>query len=230
MAAELHDLIAEDLVKLYPDEIGDVRIRVIELQDHVLSMYDRAIGQYTAGAPPPPMPPRESRRGGGGGDGNVARGAGLRCGGGGMLVLRDRKLVSVFAESFRRSNIELVLNSRVKAVGPDSVTVVGKDDSETSIPFGACVWATGVAKHPLAALLSERLPPGAQVGAVDGRVVAWRGVLSHPCLPMCCFCSALTHTAPCPAPSLAPPCTPPPTMHTDPLPQCGDRRVPARQG
>ena len=49
VAAELHDLIAEDLVKLYPDEINDVRIRVIELQDHVLSMYDRAIGQYTAG-------------------------------------------------------------------------------------------------------------------------------------------------------------------------------------
>lgn len=116
VAAELHDLITEDLVKLYPEEVRyrcgtplqragslatlmpgckpcagggcprqpwslagpptsqpsvdssltqtrrcryciaavpqvrDATITVIELMDHVLSMYDRAIGQYTAGA------------------------------------------------------------------------------------------------------------------------------------------------------------------------------------
>ena len=32
-----------------PLQIQDVSVRVIELMDHVLSMYDRAIGQYTAG-------------------------------------------------------------------------------------------------------------------------------------------------------------------------------------
>lgn len=103
VAAELHDLITEDLVKLYPEEVRccpavqlsvsaavqpgcrqaaleqpvqpvflaispwytrltcmfvavapqvrDATITVIELMDHVLSMYDRAIGQYTAGEP-----------------------------------------------------------------------------------------------------------------------------------------------------------------------------------
>lgn len=30
-------------------QVADVSVRVIELMDHVLSMYDRAIGQYTAG-------------------------------------------------------------------------------------------------------------------------------------------------------------------------------------
>jgi hypothetical protein len=30
-------------------QVADVSIRVIELMDHVLSMYDRAISQYTAG-------------------------------------------------------------------------------------------------------------------------------------------------------------------------------------
>ena len=30
-------------------QIQDVSVRVVELMDHVLSMYDRAIGQYTAG-------------------------------------------------------------------------------------------------------------------------------------------------------------------------------------
>ena len=33
---------------MYPELVRDVRIRVIELQDHVLSTYDRAISDYTA--------------------------------------------------------------------------------------------------------------------------------------------------------------------------------------
>jgi hypothetical protein len=32
----------------YPQLIGDVRICVIELMDHVLSAYDRKIGEFTA--------------------------------------------------------------------------------------------------------------------------------------------------------------------------------------
>ena len=35
-------------LQVYPDLIKDVRIRVIELMDHVLSTYDRAISEYTA--------------------------------------------------------------------------------------------------------------------------------------------------------------------------------------
>ncbi len=34
-------------------QVKDVSIRVIELMDHVLSMYDRAIGEYTARECPP---------------------------------------------------------------------------------------------------------------------------------------------------------------------------------
>ncbi|PRW59414.1 type-II calcium-dependent NADH dehydrogenase isoform A [Chlorella sorokiniana] len=113
VAAELHDLITEDLVKLYPDQIQDVSVRVIELMDHVLSMYDRAIGQYTA-------------------------------------------------ERFARSGINLVLNSRVKAVQDGTVTVVDKEGNESEIPFGACVWATGVAMHPVVRILQEKLPAGTQ--------------------------------------------------------------------
>ena len=48
VAAELHDMIDEDLSRLYPELVPDVRIRVIELQDHLLSTYDRAISNYTA--------------------------------------------------------------------------------------------------------------------------------------------------------------------------------------
>lgn len=48
VAAELHDMVADDLRKIYPELMPFVRIRVIELQDHVLSTYDREISKYTA--------------------------------------------------------------------------------------------------------------------------------------------------------------------------------------
>jgi hypothetical protein len=36
------------LQKLYPSLIPDVKIKVVELMDYVLSTYDRKIGEYTA--------------------------------------------------------------------------------------------------------------------------------------------------------------------------------------
>jgi NADH:ubiquinone reductase (non-electrogenic) len=48
VAAELHDMVVDDLWKIYPELMPFVRIRVIELQDHVLSTYDREISKYTA--------------------------------------------------------------------------------------------------------------------------------------------------------------------------------------
>lgn len=47
VAAELYDMIEEDLAKLYPNIIKDVSIQIVELMDHVLSTYDRAISLYT---------------------------------------------------------------------------------------------------------------------------------------------------------------------------------------
>ena len=48
VAAELHDMVVDDLRKIYPELMPFVHIRVIELQDHVLSTYDREISKYTA--------------------------------------------------------------------------------------------------------------------------------------------------------------------------------------
>ncbi|GLC74175.1 tubulin alpha 1 [Pleodorina starrii] len=48
VAAELYDMIECDLAKLYPNIVKDVSIQIIELMDHVLSTYDRAISIYTA--------------------------------------------------------------------------------------------------------------------------------------------------------------------------------------
>ncbi len=47
VAAELFDMINDDLAKLYPHLISIVKIRVIELTTHVLSTYDRKISEYT---------------------------------------------------------------------------------------------------------------------------------------------------------------------------------------
>jgi len=110
VAAELHDMISEDLKKIYPVLIPSVKIRIIELQDHVLSTYDRDISNYTAA-------------------------------------------------QFKRSEIDLVFNSRVSAVSEGEVTVVNNNTKEEySIPFGACVWSTGVAMHPLLKKLQKEMP------------------------------------------------------------------------
>eukprot|EP00884_Botryococcus_braunii_P007779 jgi/Botrbrau1/17001/Bobra.49_2s0060.1 len=113
VAAELHDMIQEDLSKLYPELIEDAKVRIIELQDHLLSTYDRQISIYTN-------------------------------------------------QQFARAGIELVLNSKVQSVRKNVVCVSNADGSMREIPFGACVWATGVAMHPLVKQLKEVLPPGTQ--------------------------------------------------------------------
>ncbi len=52
--------------------------------------------------------------------------------------------------SCRRGGIELVLNSRVAGVRKGEVDVFNTTSKTTEvIPFGACVWSTGVAMHPL---------------------------------------------------------------------------------
>ena len=40
-AAELSDMIAEDLSKLFPKEASDAKITIIEALDHILTSYDQ---------------------------------------------------------------------------------------------------------------------------------------------------------------------------------------------
>lgn len=108
VAAELYDMINDDLSKLYPDLMEFVDITIIDLLDHVLSTYDRRISDYTRA-------------------------------------------------QFQRSGIRLVLNTKVQSVGPNKLTVVGKTGEVRNIDFGTCVWATGIAKHPLIKSLQEDL-------------------------------------------------------------------------
>ena len=68
---------------------------------------------------------------------------------------------------FQRAGIDLILNTRVKAVrgegrGKGAVVVEDAEGQVSEIPFSACVWATGIAMHPLVKQLQARLPPGSQ--------------------------------------------------------------------
>lgn len=48
VAAELYDLVTDDLRRFYPEIWKDARVCLVELQDHVLSTYDRRISDYTS--------------------------------------------------------------------------------------------------------------------------------------------------------------------------------------
>ena len=50
--------------------------------------------------------------------------------------------------AFCRTGIQLVLNSKVSSVDKNSLQV-DTNGKVSTIPFGACVWSTGVAMHPL---------------------------------------------------------------------------------
>ena len=47
LAAELHDMVKQDVARLYPASLLEhVRIEIVDLQDFVLSSYDRRIAEY----------------------------------------------------------------------------------------------------------------------------------------------------------------------------------------
>lgn len=46
-AAELHDLVAEDLRKAYKDVVGDARITLLDAAPQILGSFDKTLGDYT---------------------------------------------------------------------------------------------------------------------------------------------------------------------------------------
>ncbi|EIE24243.1 FAD/NAD(P)-binding domain-containing protein [Coccomyxa subellipsoidea C-169] len=71
-----------------------------------------------------------------------------------ILSAFDRTIAEYATEHFRRSGIDLVLACRVKAVEPGAV-VVQKGKETDRIPFGTCIWTTGIRMHPLAERLAD---------------------------------------------------------------------------
>jgi NADH:ubiquinone reductase (non-electrogenic) len=115
LAAELHDLLEQDVSRLFsPELLKFVTISIIDLQDFILSSYDRRISEYATAF-------------------------------------------------FRRQGISLLLGKVVKEVREGSLLIQDKTTKEeTTIPFGLCVWATGIKLNPFASQLIAALPPGSQ--------------------------------------------------------------------
>jgi hypothetical protein len=120
-----------------------------------------------------------------------------------------------------------VLNSRVASVQDGYVRVVNKAGEETEVPFGACVWATGIAMNPLLKSLQEVLPGQThfRCAAAAGPRAAGRGAAG--CAPPAAR-GQRAAPAPCPphhpstpAPqhprARPPPCTPRRSILTDEL-------------
>ncbi|GAB4815644.1 hypothetical protein N2152v2_002690 [Parachlorella kessleri] len=155
VAAELHDLIKEDLVKLYPDEEDLVKLYPNEVRTEsasstecapLFAKYGLFIGDLVK------LYPSEVK------DVRISLVEMTDH----VLSMYDREISRYTAELFKRNGIELVLSSRVTGVSDSSVSILGKEGAATELPFGACVWATGVAMNPLIKSLQAKLPEGSQ--------------------------------------------------------------------
>ena len=74
----------------------------------------------------------------------------------------DRRIAEYATAEFRRNEIDLLLNKQVVAVR-DGVLIVRDraTEEESLLPFGLCVWCTGIGLNPLCSQLIDALPEGA---------------------------------------------------------------------
>ncbi|KAG0329372.1 hypothetical protein BGZ99_002378 [Dissophora globulifera] len=80
-----------------------------------------------------------------------------------ILNTYDLKISEMTEAKFKRENINVVTNARVVKV--NETTVVYSDKStgkEFQLPFGVCLWSTGVGMTPLVKSLVTKLPTGSQ--------------------------------------------------------------------
>ncbi|KAG9768012.1 NADH-ubiquinone oxidoreductase subunit, partial [Aureobasidium melanogenum] len=111
-AAELYDMLNEDLLKSFPKILrNEISVHVIQSRGHILNTYDEAL--------------------------------------------------SIYAEKrFERDHVEVLTNSRVKEVKPDSIIFSQMEDGKAvtkELPMGFCLWSTGVAQTDLSKKIAQKL-------------------------------------------------------------------------
>ncbi|CDO91895.1 unnamed protein product [Kluyveromyces dobzhanskii CBS 2104] len=105
-AAEVFDLLNEDLPNMYPRILRQqLSVHVIQSRSNILNTYDEKISEYAT-------------------------------------------------QRFRKETIDVLTNSRVERILPDRVIFNQKNDETGEIemkelPFGICLWSTGVSQNPL---------------------------------------------------------------------------------
>ncbi|KAF9417082.1 hypothetical protein BGZ94_010038 [Podila epigama] len=80
-----------------------------------------------------------------------------------ILNTYDLRISEMAEAKFKRENINVITNSRVVKVNPTSVVFRDKNTKkETTVPFGVCLWSTGVGMTPLVKSLVAKLPKETQ--------------------------------------------------------------------
>lgn len=112
-AAELYDLLNEDLTKYFPKLLrNEISVHLIQSRGHILNTYDEAVSKYAE-------------------------------------------------ERFSRDHINVLTNSRVSEVRPDSIVFTQKNADGTTVtkelPMGFCLWSTGVSQTDFSQKLADKL-------------------------------------------------------------------------
>lgn len=78
----------------------------------------------------------------------------------------DKDIAAFAARRFSRSNVHTLLNARVMQADPNLLTLVNlssNGDDVLTLPFGLCVWCTGLGMNPLVKQIASQLAiPSAQ--------------------------------------------------------------------
>ncbi|KAK6531177.1 hypothetical protein TWF281_008002 [Arthrobotrys megalospora] len=112
-AAEIYDMLNEDLIRHYPRILrNEVSVHVIQSRSHILNTYDEALSMYAE-------------------------------------------------ERFARDHVEVYTNARVQEVKQDKILFSEKTEDgkviTKEIPYGLCLWSTGVSQTDFAKKLATQL-------------------------------------------------------------------------
>mmetsp|Transcript_36100 Transcript_36100/g.90589 ORF Transcript_36100/g.90589 Transcript_36100/m.90589 type:complete len:586 (+) Transcript_36100:49-1806(+) len=75
-----------------------------------------------------------------------------------ILNTYDLKISEYAERKFSARNINLLLHSRVKAVTPTHLQYTDAHRTLQTLPYGLCVWSTGIAANPLVQQIAKALP------------------------------------------------------------------------
>lgn len=76
-----------------------------------------------------------------------------------ILNTYDQDISNFTEQQFRRDGIHVITNSRVTAVAEKELVIHDKKTKQKqALPYGLCVWATGVSRQPVTVQLSKELP------------------------------------------------------------------------
>lgn len=113
-AAELFDMLNEDLTLMYPKILrNEVSVHVVQSRSHILNTYDEALSRYAE-------------------------------------------------ERFARDQVDVLTNARVSKIEKDKVIFTQRDPETNeivtkSLPFGMCLWSTGVAQTSFAEHIASQI-------------------------------------------------------------------------